>query len=88
MALAREVLKAGGIAPIVFNAANEVAALAFLDRKLGFLNIASVVADTLSRVTAPGVDSVSRNACDAALAVDAEARRVAEDIVRGLAAAA
>ncbi|MBW8303552.1 MAG: 1-deoxy-D-xylulose-5-phosphate reductoisomerase [Brevundimonas sp.] len=86
--LAREALQAGGSAPIVFNAANEVAALAFLDRRLAFLNIAAVVADTLSRVTVPGVDSGSRNACDAALAVDAQARREAESIVRGLAAAA
>lgn len=86
--LAREALRAGGAAPIVFNAANEVAALAFLDRRLAFLNIAAVVADTLSRVTASGVDSGSRNACDAALAVDATARREAESIVRGLAAAA
>ena len=88
LGLARQALRAGGAAPIVFNAANEVAALAFLDRRLGFLNIASVVADTLSRVTASGVDSGSRNACDAALAVDAQARREAESIVRGLAAAA
>ncbi|RYG17767.1 MAG: 1-deoxy-D-xylulose-5-phosphate reductoisomerase, partial [Caulobacteraceae bacterium] len=86
--LARQSLQAGGVAPIVFNAANEVAAFAFLDRRLGFLNIAAVVADTLSRVTASGVDSGSKNACDAALAVDAQARRVAETIVRGLAAAA
>ena len=86
--LAREALRAGGTAPIVFNAANEVAALAFLDRRLAFLNIAAVVADTLSRVTASGVEPGSRNACDAALAVDAQARREAESIVRGLAAAA
>jgi 1-deoxy-D-xylulose-5-phosphate reductoisomerase len=86
--LARQALRAGGSAPIVFNAANEVAALAFLDRRLAFLNIAAVVADTLSRVTTSGVDSGSRNACDAALAVDALARREAESIVRGLAAAA
>ncbi|HZW16615.1 MAG TPA: 1-deoxy-D-xylulose-5-phosphate reductoisomerase [Brevundimonas sp.] len=88
LGLARQALRAGGSAPIVFNAANEVAALAFLDRRLGFLNIAAVVADTLSRVTASGVDSGSRNACEAALAVDAQARREAESIVRGLAAAA
>jgi 1-deoxy-D-xylulose-5-phosphate reductoisomerase len=88
LGLARQALRAGGSAPIVFNAANEVAALAFLDRRLGFLNIAAVVADTLSRVTTSGVDSGSRNACDAALAVDAQARREAESIVRGLAAAA
>ena len=86
--LARQALQAGGAAPIVFNAANEVAALAFLDRRLGFLNIAAVIADTLSRVTASGVDSGSNNACDAALAVDAQARAVAESIIRGIAAAA
>lgn len=86
--LARQALTAGGAAPIVFNAANEVAALAFLDRRLGFLNIASVVADTLSRVTASGVDSGSDGACDAALAIDAQARREANAIVRDLAAAA
>ena len=86
--LAREALQAGGAAPIVFNAANEVAALAFLDRRLGFLNIAAVIADTLSRVTASGVDSGSNSACDAALAVDEQARRMAESIVRGIAAAA
>jgi len=86
--LARQALQAGGAAPIVFNAANEVAALAFLDRRLGFLNIAAVVADTLSRVTASGVDSGSDCACEAALAVDAQARRLAESIIRGIAAAA
>lgn len=86
--LARQALQAGGAAPIVFNAANEVAALAFLDRRLGFLNIAAVVADTLSRVTASGVDSGSDDACEAALAVDAQARRMAESIIRGIAAAA
>ncbi|WP_372707259.1 1-deoxy-D-xylulose-5-phosphate reductoisomerase [Brevundimonas sp.] len=86
--LARQALVAGGAAPIVFNAANEVAALAFLDRRLSFLNIASVVADTLSSVTAPGVDSGSDGACDAALAVDAQARRAANGIIRDLAAAA
>lgn len=86
--LARQALQAGGAAPIVFNAANEVAAQAFLDRRLGFLNIAAVVADTLSRVTATGVDSGSDNACDAALAVDAQARRMAESIISGIAAAA
>ncbi len=88
LGLARQALQAGGSAPIVFNAANEVAAQAFLDRRLAFLNIAAVVADTLSRVTAPGVDSCSDSACDAALAVDAQARRAAESIVQGFAAAA
>ncbi|MFC5388310.1 1-deoxy-D-xylulose-5-phosphate reductoisomerase [Brevundimonas bullata] len=86
--LAREALAAGGVAPIVFNAANEVAALAFLDRRLGFLNIAAVVADTLERATNSGVGSGSDDACDAALAVDAAARRIANDIIASLAIAA
>jgi 1-deoxy-D-xylulose-5-phosphate reductoisomerase len=86
--LAREALAAGGAAPIVFNAANEVAALAFLDRRLGFLNIAAVVADTLERATNSGVSSGSDDACDAALAVDAMARRIANDIIASLAIAA
>lgn len=86
--LARQALTAGGSAPTVFNAANEVAAYAFLDRRLGFLNIAAVVAETLDRATRSGMDFTSEDACDAALAVDAEARRIAETIVSGLAVAA
>lgn len=86
--LAREALATGGVAPIVFNAANEVAALAFLDRRLGFLNIAAVVADTLERATISGVSSGSDDACDTALAVDAMARRIANDIIASLAIAA
>ena len=86
--LAREALAAGGVAPIIFNAANEVAALAFLDRRLGFLNIAAVVADTLERATISGVSSGSDDACDTALAVDVMARRIANDIIASLAIAA
>lgn len=86
--LAREALQAGGSAPTVFNAANEVAARAFLDRRLGFLNIAAVVAETLERAARAGVCADLNDACDAALAVDAEARRIAEAVVGGLADAA
>jgi 1-deoxy-D-xylulose-5-phosphate reductoisomerase len=86
--LAREALQAGGAAPTVFNAANEVAAYAFLDRRLGFLNIAAVVAETLDRATAHGVISGSDDACDAALAVDDQARRIARTIISDMAVAA
>jgi 1-deoxy-D-xylulose-5-phosphate reductoisomerase len=85
--LAREALAAGGVSPAVFNAANEVAALAFLDRRLGFLNIAAVVAETLERMTSAGVAS-GPNDCADALAIDAEARRTAEGVVKAFAAAA
>ncbi|MEQ7155249.1 1-deoxy-D-xylulose-5-phosphate reductoisomerase [Brevundimonas aurifodinae] len=86
--LAREALEAGKGAPTVFNAANEVGALAFLDRRLGFLNIAAVVAETLDRMTATGAVSHAGDGCEGALALDAEARRVASGIVQTLALAA
>lgn len=86
--LARQALKAGGATPAVFNAANEVAAFAFLDRKLAFLNIAAVVAETLERATKAGMAFGSGDACSAALSVDAETRRMAESVIAGLANAA
>lgn len=86
--LARQALKAGGAAPAVFNAANEVSAFAFLDRKLAFLNIAAVVAETLERATKAGMVFGSGDACGAALAVDAETRRMAGSVIAGLANAA
>ena len=86
--LARQALTAGGAAPAVFNAANETAAFAFLDRKLAFLNIAAVVAETLERATKAGMVFGSGDACGAALAVDAETRRMAGSVIAGLANAA
>ncbi|MGV3577377.1 1-deoxy-D-xylulose-5-phosphate reductoisomerase [Brevundimonas sp.] len=86
--LAREALEAGGGAPTIFNAANEVAAIAFLDRRLAFLNIAAVVAETLDRMTKMGADADFDDACAGALALDARARRVAVEIVGDLALAA
>ncbi len=88
LALARTALKAGGAMPAVFNAANEVAALAFLDRKLGFLNIAAVVAETLERATKSGMAFGSGDACGAALEVDVEARGLARSAIARLADAA
>jgi 1-deoxy-D-xylulose-5-phosphate reductoisomerase len=59
--LAREALLAGGGAPTILNAANEVAVGLFLDRCLGFLDIAAVVEDTLSYLPAcrpEGLDAI------------------------------
>lgn len=80
--LAREALMAGGAAPTIFNAANEVGAIAFLDRRLAFLNIAAVVAETLEVLATVTGNSGSGDACEAALAIDSEARRVAEAVVQ------
>jgi 1-deoxy-D-xylulose-5-phosphate reductoisomerase len=86
--LAREALMAGGSAPTVFNAANEVAAYAFLDRTLGFLNIAAVVADTLERAEQTGMISSGSDGCLAALEIDAAARDIARQVVAERALAA
>jgi 1-deoxy-D-xylulose-5-phosphate reductoisomerase len=76
--LAREALARGGFAPIVLNAANEVAVAAFLARRIGFLDIARVVEDVLGAALTGPVESLQQ-----VHAADREARRRAEDAVRG-----
>jgi 1-deoxy-D-xylulose-5-phosphate reductoisomerase len=49
LALARDAGERGGTYPCAFNAANEVAVAAFLDGRIGFLEIASLVEDALGR---------------------------------------
>jgi len=56
--LAREALKAGGTAPAVLNAANEVAVDAFLDGRIGFLGIAEAVERTLEAMPAEPLASL------------------------------
>jgi 1-deoxy-D-xylulose-5-phosphate reductoisomerase len=50
LALAREAGEKGGTYPCAYNAANEVAVQAFLEGRIGFLDIAAVVEDVLTRV--------------------------------------
>jgi 1-deoxy-D-xylulose-5-phosphate reductoisomerase len=79
LAIAREALDAGEGAPAAMNAANEVAVSAFLDRRLGFLDIAAAVRETLE--TLNGADELvgddEDDALARALAIDASSRRVA-----------
>jgi 1-deoxy-D-xylulose-5-phosphate reductoisomerase len=75
--LAREALAAGGAAPTVLSAANEVAVAAFLDRRIGFLDIASVVERTLQRVAAPQIDAL-----ETVWAIDREAREAARNFLK------
>lgn len=83
--IAKEALAAGWVAPAVMNAANEVAVAAFLDRKIGFLDIASTVAETLERVDAQGfVAATDGDTLETARHTDSIARRVAHDVVSGL----
>jgi 1-deoxy-D-xylulose-5-phosphate reductoisomerase len=60
LSLAREAGAAGGTAPCVLNAANEVAVGAFLDGRIGFLDIAAVVEEALMRVPAEPVESLEQ----------------------------
>ena len=70
--LARDVLNAGGGAPTILNAANEVAVDAFLNGQIGFLDIAGTVARVLDQMGTPRSDSL-----DDVIALDAAARRSA-----------
>jgi len=74
--LAREALDAGGSAPAVLNAANEVAVEAFLERRLGFLDIARSVEACLDRARATGLVR-PMTTVEEVLEVDREARVLA-----------
>ena len=77
--LAREALKTGGSAPTVLNAANEVAVHHFLERKIGFLDIVRVVGETLDAAPVSRIENL-----DDVAEADAEARRIAEELVSKL----
>ena len=83
--LAFEALRAGGAAPTVLNAANEVAVAAFLDRQIRFLDIARVIEESLmalgsgrfaTRDTTGSLESI--------LADDAAARTIARTCINQL----
>jgi 1-deoxy-D-xylulose-5-phosphate reductoisomerase len=70
--LARQTMTAGGAAPAIYNAANEVAVAAFLNNQIPFLAIPRVVEHTLGHI--PNLEPTGLAAI---LAVDADARRAA-----------
>jgi len=79
LGLAYGALRAGGTAPAVLNAANEVAVDAFLAGRLRYTAIAQVIGDTLDRVACTAAEEVG-----AILDADARARRTAADCVARL----
>lgn len=86
--LARMALEAGGDAPAIFNAANETAVKAFLDRKIGFLDIVATVAETLDSQAGASFSGVTHGALEKALEADQGARRLASEAIRRRALAA
>ena len=84
--VARQALREGEGAPAALNAANETAVAAFLDRRIGFLDIVAAVSETLERMSAGGDLKVTSggDAVERALQVDGNARRVAAEVVSRL----
>jgi len=72
LGLARAAGVRGGTAPCAYNAANEVAVSAFLEGRIGFLDVPAVVEETLARA-----DGAPARDLDDLVAADAEARRLA-----------
>ena len=78
--IAREALEAGGLVPCAMNAAKEVAATAFIENRIGFLDLAAIVDQVLDLIDLPGTAAN----LDDILTADGEARRVAtEQIAAG-----
>ena len=77
--LAREALRAGGLAPTVLNAANEAAVAAFLGGRIGFLDIAAIVEQVLADERGGRVGSIAD-----VLEADRAARRKAGTLIAGV----
>ena len=78
LALARQALLEGGCAPVVLNAANEVAVAAFLEGKIRFTQIPELIAEALAKVPARALDSI-----DTCVDVDTRTRATVRDWLPG-----
>jgi 1-deoxy-D-xylulose-5-phosphate reductoisomerase len=87
LGLARRALEAGGAAPTVLNAANEVAVAEFLDRRLNFSGISALVEATLDAAVSRNWTTEPQSVEDA-LAVDHNSRLLARDLLPEIAAKA
>jgi 1-deoxy-D-xylulose-5-phosphate reductoisomerase len=87
LGIARRALAAGGSAPTVLNAANEVAVREFVAGQLGFCGIAGLVEATLDAAQRRG-ETAEPQTVEEALAIDHNARRLAADLLPEIAAMA
>jgi 1-deoxy-D-xylulose-5-phosphate reductoisomerase len=81
LALSRAALRAGGGAPTILSAANEIAVEAFLQRRIGFLDIVRTVSRVMDAMGAPHADTL-----DEVIGLDSEARRTATQFAAARAA--
>lgn len=79
LALAYQALRAGGTAPAVLNAANEVAVAAFLNKQISFLAIPRLIEDVLADLPVTTV-----NTLEDVISADAAARLVANDLMKNM----
>ena len=82
LALAYEVLAAGGTAPTIFNAANEVAVAAFLQGELPFVRITGVIESVLARIPAAAATTIEHVLDADRRARSAAAASVAQPLAR------
>jgi 1-deoxy-D-xylulose-5-phosphate reductoisomerase len=75
--LAFDALGAGGNAPCVLNAANEIAVAAFLNRQVGFLEMSDLIEETLAKAT-----FVKHPSLEDYVASDLEARTITENLIK------
>lgn len=78
--IAREALKTGRGAPTIMNAANEIAVAAFLDDRIGYLDIARFVEQTINQADRSG-DMHQPDSLEDVLSLDAAGRRHAEALI-------
>lgn len=83
LALARQALVAGGCAPVILNAANEIAVAAFLAGRIRFTQIPELIAEALAKVPGTALDSI-----ETCVEVDARTRTTVQDWLPGGVAAA
>ena len=75
--LAREAMQAGGLTPCILNAAHEIALDGFIAGQIGFLDMASLVNDTISTL----VSGNQANSLEDVFEADAQARRTARELI-------
>ncbi len=75
LALSYEALDSGGNVPCVLNAANEVVVQAFLDRKIGFLQMPEIIEKTMRKI-----DFIAKPGIDELIQTNTEARKIAESL--------
>jgi 1-deoxy-D-xylulose-5-phosphate reductoisomerase len=80
--LAKDALKAGGAAPTVLNAANEIAVEAFLSHSIPFSGIAAAVEQTLSKAAAE-LSGILPDSLESVMHLDGRAREIAQPLCAG-----